>query len=158
MSENSTVEYGSSVSSVERFGMVNRRSESLSSVAQLWKGSETDTEGTKLDDGKGLLAFSEFPASQFPQPFASASPNRECSDSQNSSSESRSASGDWPRRDCGTLKALYHRERTITGGRAGRAHSSAWHWKSAVARSANPASRIQQGDRDSSEMLSIPAC
>ena len=59
-----------------------------------------------------MLACSRSPeATQFPQPFASGSPNRGLSDSQKSSSESRSASGDWLARDCGTLKALYRVER-----------------------------------------------
>jgi len=93
MSENSTVEYGSSVSSVERVGMINRRSESLSSFAHLRKRSEADNEGTKLDEGKGTLRYSGLPeVTQFPQPFAPDSPNRGCSDSQNSSSEFRSTS------------------------------------------------------------------
>ena len=89
--------------------MVNRRSESLSSAAHFLKESETDSEGIKSDDRKGVLAYSGFPKeTQLPQPFAPHSPNRGCSDSQNSSSESRSASVDWPTRDCGTWKALYH--------------------------------------------------
>ena len=114
ISENSTVEYGSSVSSVERVGIVNRRSESLSSAAHLWKESETDNEGARPGDGKGTLShigLSE--ATQFPQPFAPDSPNRGCSDSQNSSSELRRSSDDWPIRDCGVLKALHHRERIM---------------------------------------------
>ena len=116
MSENSTVEYGSSVSSVERVGMVNRRSESLSSAAHLWKGSERDDEGTKPDDGKDAFTYSGLPeTTQSPQPFAPNSPNRGCSDSQNSSSELRRASSDWPMRDFGSLKALYRNERTING-------------------------------------------
>lgn len=118
MSENNTVEYGSSVSSADRVGIVNRRSESLSSLAHLWKGSEMDNRGTKLEDGRGVLAYSGLPeATQLPQPCASDSPNRGPSDSQNSSSESRSASGDWVTRDCGTLKALCCRERGVIGGR-----------------------------------------
>lgn len=95
MSENNTVEYGSSVSSVERVGMVNRRSDSLSSLAHLWKGFETDNGGAKLGDGRVALTYSGLPdATQFPQPLASDSPDRGFSDSQNSSSESKSASAD----------------------------------------------------------------
>lgn len=118
ISENSTVEYGSSISSVERVGMVNRRSESLSSLAHLWKGSETDNEETKIDEDKGALAYSGLSeVTQSPQPFVPDSPNRGCSDSQNPSSELRSISDGWPMRDRGTLKALYRGERTITRGR-----------------------------------------
>lgn len=91
--------------------MVNCRSESLSSPAHLWNGSETDNEGTELDEGKGVLACSGLQeATQFPQPPAPGSPNRGCSESQKSSSELRSASGGWPMRDCGTLKALHRCE------------------------------------------------
>ena len=112
MSENNTVEYGSSVSSVERVGTASRRSESLSSAAHLLKGSETDDEGTRpVDDDEGVLTYSGLPeATQFPQPLAPDSPNRGCSDSQNSSSELRRDSGGWLIRGCGTLKALYHSE------------------------------------------------
>ena len=75
-----------------------------------------DNDGTELGDGKGAPTYSGLPkATQFPQPFAPDSPKRGCSDSQNSSSESRRASGDWPTRDCGTLKALYCHQRTVYG-------------------------------------------
>lgn len=118
ISENSTVEYGSSVSSVERVGRVSRRSDSPSSCAHLWKESETDNEGSRLvEEGGGALAYSGFPElTQLPQPFAPDSPNRGSSDSQKSSSELRSASDGWPMRDCGALKALSHCQRTITCG------------------------------------------
>ena len=116
ISENNTVEYGSSVSSVERVGMVNCRSESLSSIAHLWNGSGTDDEGPRPDEDKGVPTYSGLPeATQFPQPFAPDSPNRGCSDSQKSSSELRRASGGWPIRDWGTLNVLYHHERTVNG-------------------------------------------
>ena len=97
--------------------MVNRRSESLSSLAHLWNESETDNGGTKLDEDRGPPTYSGLAeATQSPQPFAPDSPNLGCSDSQKSSSELRSASDGWPMRDCGTLNALYRCERTIICG------------------------------------------
>lgn len=87
MSEKRIIEYGSSVSSVDRVGTFNMRSALASSAAHLWYGSEM-FEVTNVCN-TGSAEYPGRPAlSHAAHPLAFGSPILGNSDSQNSSRES----------------------------------------------------------------------